>query len=85
MNERPKLSDKAIALLQQGKKIGAIKQVREDHGLGLREAKDLVDSYVAQNLELPTSLRESSNHPRVTIYLLVAIAVLITYQFSQSW
>jgi len=36
---------KARELLRQGRKIEAIKVVREETGLGLREAKDLVESW----------------------------------------
>jgi large subunit ribosomal protein L7/L12 len=35
---------KAQALLNQGDKIGAIKLVREASGLGLKEAKDFIES-----------------------------------------
>jgi large subunit ribosomal protein L7/L12 len=37
-------SPAVLALVQQGNKIGAIKQYREETGLGLREAKDAIDS-----------------------------------------
>jgi ribosomal protein L7/L12 len=32
-----------LDLVRQGNKIGAIKQYREETGLGLREAKDVID------------------------------------------
>lgn len=35
----------ARELLKQGRKIEAIKVVREETGLGLKEAKDLVESW----------------------------------------
>jgi ribosomal protein L7/L12 len=37
-------SPAVLALVQRGNKIGAIKQYREETGLGLREAKDAIDS-----------------------------------------
>ncbi len=36
------------ALLRDGKKIDAIKRVRADLGIGLKEAKDLVDAWPSQ-------------------------------------
>jgi ribosomal protein L7/L12 len=39
------MSAGARAYMQHGEKINAIKQVREDTGLSLREAKDIVDDY----------------------------------------
>jgi ribosomal protein L7/L12 len=42
----------AIPLLQVGRKIGAIKAVREVTGFGLKEAKALVDKLIEDNPEL---------------------------------
>jgi large subunit ribosomal protein L7/L12 len=38
------LDQELLTLIQQGKKIMAIKQLREARGLSLKEAKDYVDS-----------------------------------------
>lgn len=35
----------AISAIENGKKLEAIKIVREETGLGLKEAKDLVEQY----------------------------------------
>ena len=43
---RPTLSAAAIAALQQGNKIEAIKIVRTEQSLDLKQAKDLVDEYL---------------------------------------
>jgi hypothetical protein len=53
------LSAAAIAHLHQGGKIAAIKQVRREQGLGLAEAKELVDRYVANHPELQSVMWES--------------------------
>jgi ribosomal protein L7/L12 len=37
------VSGAVLDLVRQGNKIGAIKQYREETGLGLREAKDAID------------------------------------------
>lgn len=42
----------AVAALNAGRKVEAIRIVRESQGIGLKEAKDLVDSYVALHPEL---------------------------------
>lgn len=41
------LSGAAVAALTKGNKIEAIKRVREERGIGLKEAKDIVDRHVA--------------------------------------
>ncbi len=46
----------AIQALQQGRKIAAIKIVRTEHHLGLKQAKEHVEQYVQQHPEL---LRQS--------------------------
>jgi len=59
MNDRPplpqsatKLSTAAQLALRQGNKIEAIKILREERNLGLKDAKDLVDQYIASHPEL---------------------------------
>jgi ribosomal protein L7/L12 len=49
----------AVAALHQGDKIGAIKCTREHFGLGLKEAKDRVDAYVASQPQLASTLQEA--------------------------
>jgi large subunit ribosomal protein L7/L12 len=39
------MSPAVMGLIQQGNKIGAIKQYRAETGLGLKEAKDAVDKF----------------------------------------
>jgi len=41
------IPDAAIAAIKSGHTVEAIKLIREQTGLGLKEAKDLVDSYLA--------------------------------------
>ena len=44
----PDTTAAVTALLRDGKKIDAIKRVRTDLGVGLAEAKDLVDAWPGQ-------------------------------------
>ena len=45
MPSTPHLPDHIRKALEQGRKIEAIKQLREAEGLGLKEAKDIIDQY----------------------------------------
>ena len=47
----------AIAALQEGRKIDAIRIVREERNLELKEAKDAVDAYVRSQPALQASLQ----------------------------
>ena len=56
----PRLSTAAISALQHGRKIAAIKIVREERNIGLKEAKNVVDDYVRVSLPFnPLSPRRS--------------------------
>ena len=47
MNPGSQLSPDAIAAIEAGNLIGAIKIIRSQTGLGLKESKDLLDAYMA--------------------------------------
>jgi ribosomal protein L7/L12 len=66
----------AAAALVRGDKIAAIKVVRERYGLGLKEAKDAVDRYVAAHPELRTAMEESAGVRNRGCLLAVVVAVL---------
>jgi ribosomal protein L7/L12 len=67
----------AIAALHRGDKIEAIKIVREEHGLELKSAKELVDEYVATHPTLQTSLNTRAATTQGAWYWLVAIAAVL--------
>lgn len=74
------LPEQAIAALNLGRKIEAIKIVRESTGLGLKEAKNLVDAYVTTQPRLQGKLAATTT---VTIrgcvlFLLGLLAALAT-------
>ena len=52
------LSSAAIAALQKGNKIEAIKIVRVERNLGLKEAKDYVEDYVRRDPSLKRKMEE---------------------------
>lgn len=83
-NKAPQLSLAAIAALQQGNKIEAIKITRQDRDLGLKEAKDLVDDYVRHDPAIATALAQANSEGKrnVLVWLLVLIvAALLAYRF----
>jgi len=53
------LSEAAIAALNRGDKVEAIKLVRQATGLGLKEAKDAVERYAAGESPFPSQARQS--------------------------
>ncbi len=74
-----KLDASALAALQYGNKIAAIKQVREAQGIGLKEAKDLVDAYLAGHPELAaTHAAAASASGATALRWLVAVILIIS-------
>jgi len=77
------ISDQVIAAIDAGRKIEAIKILREESGLGLKEAKDVVDSLTR------TRRGESGATPGMAeeggaggmIKMVVAIAVILVVYF----
>jgi len=83
-NAPPPLSTAAISALHHGNKIEAIKIIREERNIGLKEAKDAVEDYVRSQPALQSSLAAAQNETIRSVLLwlaaLVALA-LIAYYF----
>ncbi|WP_459856982.1 ribosomal protein L7/L12 [Dongia sp. agr-C8] len=69
------LPDAAKLALRQGNKVEAIKIVREARGLGLKEAKDVVEASVAQDPMLRAELEGSVKRarPGAVVWLVVLV------------
>jgi hypothetical protein len=82
------LPSAAIAALQQGNKIEAIKIVRQERGTGLKEAKDAVDLYVQGDPLLQgkfAAARAGSKRSFLLwLTILVALAWIGYYLFSKG-
>lgn len=76
MNPSAPLPQAALSALQQGRKIEAIKLVREAEGLGLKEAKDRVEAYVAGEPMLKERLATGSSSGPVGCLIAMALLVL---------
>ena len=83
-NAPPPLSTAAISALHHGNKIEAIKIIREERNIGLKEAKDAVEDYLRSQPALQSSLAAAQNETIRSVLLwlaaLVALA-LIAYYF----
>jgi ribosomal protein L7/L12 len=76
--ESRELPAAAIEALTKGQKIEAIKIVRQDWGLGLREAKDAVEVYVAAR-PMPASQAGESNQEARWIWLVVVVGAILLF------
>jgi len=79
------LTNAAIAALQAGNKIEAIKITRETAGLGLKEAKDLVDAYVAGNPALQAQLQATQSSAARSLLSWVLMMILAIAAIVYFW
>ena len=73
----------AIEALKKGRKIEAIKILRQEWGLGLKEAKDAVDAYVAARPAVASQLQEAEEAgkraKRLWIWLLILMGATVLF------
>jgi hypothetical protein len=79
MSDEKVLSAQVIAEIQANRKVTAIKLVREQHNLGLKEAKELVDAYMAAH---PPSPGESTTQSRGGSGRMVFVVILAGLGYS---
>ena len=73
MNSTTDLPDQVVSAIHAGRKIEAIKLLREARGLGLKEAKHAVDAYVRENL----SVQQPQSGSNGLIIVVIVILVLV--------
>ena len=73
MPNHPAIPPQAVAALNAGRVIDAIKIVRETQGLGLKDAKALIDSYLVLHPELQSQIRERHAQGRARLLAWVVL------------
>ncbi len=76
-------SDQVVALAARGRQIEAIKLLRQEHGLGLKEAKEVVDALRLDDSvrEVPSAGHEDRGIARLVVVLLILVAGVLTFYF----
>jgi ribosomal protein L7/L12 len=86
-NTVPSLPAAAVSALQRGNKIEAIKIVRQERNIGLKEAKDAVDEYL-RSQPAPQSARNAAQagaNRNALLWLAALIGLaMIGYYFLTS-
>lgn len=82
------LPSAAIAALERGSKIEAIKHVRESQGVGLKEAKEIVEAYIDGNPDMRQRMHSANSASAGgairLLLLLAAVAIIIYYYFFSA-
>lgn len=84
MQERITLENEVVAELQRGRKVSAIKKLRQLRGVGLKEAKELVDLYREQNNMDPPSPRDGGSGIRLSTVIVIVLACYFIYRYLGS-
>ena len=77
MSDKINLEAEVVSALQSGRKIEAIKKLREIRGIGLKESKEMVELYSRQN-DIEVSAVSSGSVVSIikTIKFLMTVAAL---------
>ena len=76
--DQPKpLPEAVVAALQKGQKIEAIKILRQESGIGLKEAKDRVDRYVLSDPLLQRSMQMAQEESRRGCLLWLVVGIVL--------
>ncbi len=79
------VSDQVIAAIEAGRKIEAIKTLREETGLGLSEAKDAVDSLTrakrGESGEAPGMTEEGGAGGMIKMLVIIAVVLGVYFYF----
>lgn len=85
MSDEQSLSEAVVAAIRQGRKIEAIKLLREETGLGLKESKEAVEAYEHRHPAMASQAgpkADSTFGRLLVIAALVAAAVAIYRYFA---
>jgi hypothetical protein len=82
MNERPELPNDVLDAVHSNRKIEAIKLLRVHRNLGLKEAKHVIDAYVAENPQLirQPPAEEGSGFGRIFFVGIVMAVIYFAYR-----
>ncbi len=69
--------------LRAGRKLEAIKRLREQRNLGLKEAKDLIDTYLRQHPQrgADQAFREESTGGRLLVIIVLGLLGWLVYRY----
>ncbi len=87
MKPEEELSPEIYQLLASGRKIEAIKLIREETGLGLREAKELaaaLSGHHATEVAAPPAMKEEGGAGGMAAILIAILIAFLVYVFFLS-
>ncbi len=77
MSEKLELDSDVVEEILNGRKVRAIKKLRETKGLGLKEAKVMVDTYCAENNITHSGLVRSSSGSGKGLLVIIVLGIAL--------
>lgn len=81
MTTTTELEPEVVQALQSGRKIEAIKKLRALRGIGLKEAKELVDLYAAQHNITDPSVQKVNAGNGIVLLVVLGVAGYFLYKY----
>ena len=81
MTAKSELPVQVVDAIHANRKIDAIKLLREERGLGLKEAKELVDAYTMKNPQLVVQRSARGSGGKFILIIAIAAAAYAAYRF----
>lgn len=83
MNVESHLPADVLEAVHANRKIDAIKRLRKQRGIDLKEAKGIVDAYISEHPQLirRRQPREESGLGRIVVVGIIVAAIYIAYRF----
>jgi len=75
------LEPEVLKALNSGRKIEAIKTLRALRGIGLKEAKELVDAYSDQHNLTDSSVQKVSSNNGIVAVIFLGVVGFLIYHF----
>lgn len=81
--QEKELSQQVVNEIKSGRKINAIKLLRHEQGVGLKQAKEMIETYMHEHAELKAAFEENQvtgfSQERVLQLVVVIVLILIGY------
>lgn len=85
--DKSMFSEQVVNEIKAGRKINAIKLLRAEQGVGLKQAKEMIETYMHEHVEVKASYDANQvtgfSQERVLQLVVVIILLLIGYYFYQ--
>ena len=84
MTVETELSENVLAAIAGNRKIAAIKLLRKEKNLGLKEAKEIVDAHIANNPELAMSRPQASGFNIIPLIVAAAVTAIAYFVYKAA-